>query len=106
MKNQNELNEFTLEEFRQICRLASSNCRRYFSKLADLSWINESSSEISWNKFKKNFIEDFLQIIYVEEHNQWRREELRARGGISKNGRKVWSKATALESSQNWVGVM
>jgi hypothetical protein len=27
-------------------------------------------------------------------------------GGISKNGRKVWSKATALESSQNWVGVM
>jgi hypothetical protein len=27
-------------------------------------------------------------------------------GGISKNGRKVWSKATALESSQNWVGVI
>jgi hypothetical protein len=38
--------------------------------------------------------------------SQWRREELRAGGGISKNGRKVWSKATALESSQNWVGVM
>jgi hypothetical protein len=40
------------------------------------------------------------------DYQQWRREELRAGGGISKNGRKVWSKAIALESSRNWMGVM
>jgi hypothetical protein len=112
-----EWTKWILEEFRQICRLESSICRRYFSKLADLSWINEPSSEISWNKFKKNFIEDFLQIIFHFTESlpkscrrtqsvAARRAQSRRGGGISKNGRKVWSKATALESSQNWVGVM
>jgi hypothetical protein len=37
---------------------------------------------------------------------QERREELRAGGRYFKNGRKMWSKATALGSSQNLVGVM
>ncbi len=38
---------------------------------------------------------------------QWQREELREqKEGISKNERKMWPKATALVSSQNWMDVV
>jgi hypothetical protein len=100
MKNQNELHEFTLEE---ICRLTSSNCRRFFVNwlifLESMS-LHQRLVEINFHRrFSLNNLCRRIQSVAA------RRAQSR-RGGISKNGRKVWSKATALESSQNWVGVM
>jgi hypothetical protein len=87
--------------------------------LADLSWINESSSEISWNKFKKNFIEDLFQIIFHFTESlpkscrrtqsvAARRAQSRRRGGgyFQKWEKGVVQSSSAWEYSQNWVGVM